>query len=450
MAHTAYLALGSNLDDRLCNLRTSAAALAPQVTVRRASPVYETAPWGVLDQPDFLNQVLEVETELSPVDLLAHIKNIEAILGRAQTVRYGPRRIDLDILFYEERVIDLPFLQVPHPRLQERSFVLTPLADVAPDLRHPQTGKTVREMLAELDVSGVERFWPVSPLQFPLDWGAQTYIMGVLNITPDSFSGDGLITAPDCGMENALEQAHAFIAAGAAILDVGGESTRPGSQPVSAAEEMKRVLPVIRAIVSAGLKALISVDTYKAEVAEAALQAGAHWVNDVWALRADAQMADVIARYGCPVVLMHNRIQPGSAELRERLGGRYVGIEYQDLIADIKTELQASIALALAAGVRKDRIIIDPGIGFGKTVQQSLELLDRLGEIRALGYPVLLGVSRKSFIGYTLDLPPAQRVEGTAAAVAVGIVRGADIIRVHDVAQMARVARMTDAIVRRK
>lgn len=450
MTHTAYLALGSNLDDRLGNLRKAAAALAPQVIVQRASPVYQTAPWGILDQPDFLNQALEVKTELSPVDLLARIKEIEAALGRAQTIRYGPRRIDLDILFYEDQVIDLPFLQVPHPRLHERTFVLAPLADLAPDLRHPQTGKTVRQMLADLDASGVERFWPASPLRDPLEWGARTYIMGILNITPDSFSGDGLITEPDDGLANALEQAHAFIAAGADILDVGGESTRPGSQPVSAAEEMQRVLPVIRAIVSAGLKTLISVDTYKAEVAEAALQAGAHWVNDVWALRADAQMAGVIARYACPVVLMHNRIQPGSAELRERLGGHYIGVVYQNLIEDIRAELLASVEMALAAGVRKDRIILDPGIGFGKTVEQSLELLDRLGEIRALGYPLLLGPSRKSFIGYTLDLPPSQRVEGTAAAVAVGIVRGADIIRVHDVTQMVRVARMTDAIVRRR
>jgi dihydropteroate synthase len=289
----------------------------------------------------------------------------------------------------------------------------------------------------------------MSPLSFPLQWGARTYIMGILNVTPDSFSGDGLISVPGEGTNRALEQARAFVRAGVDILDVGGESTRPGSQPVSAAEEIARVVPVIEAIVAIELDVLISVDTYKAEVAEAALQAGAHWINDVWALRADPNLAKAAANFACPIVLMHNRIKPGSAELQERLGGRYIGIDYDDLIEDIKAELMSSVKIALAAGVKNDNILLDPGIGFGKTVEQNLELIDRLGEIRALGYPLLLGPSRKSFIGYTLDLPPDQRVEGTAAAITIGIVRGADIVRVHDALQMVRVVRMADAIVRR-
>jgi dihydropteroate synthase len=179
------------------------------------------------------------------------------------------------------------------------------------------------------------------------------------------------------------------------------------------------------------------------------LQAGAHWINDVWALRADPNLAKAAANFACPIVLMHNRIKPGSSELQERLGGRYIGIDYDDLIEDIKAELMSSVKIALAAGVKNDNILLDPGIGFGKTVEQNLELIDRLGEIRALGYPLLLGPSRKSFIGYTLDLPPDQRVEGTAAAITIGIVRGADIVRVHDALQMVRVVRMADAIVRR-
>ena len=163
----------------------------------------------------------------------------------------------------------------------------------------------------------------------------------------------------------------------------------------------------------------------------------------------DPELAGLIARRGCPVVLMHNRSRPKDVAQAERLGGRYVGVEYDDLLVDVRRELQASIDLALGAGVQPDQIIIDPGIGFGKTVAQNLALIDRLDAFKALGYPLLLGPSRKSFIGYTLDLPPEERVEGTAAAVAVGIARGADIIRVHDVQAMARVARMTDAIVRR-
>jgi dihydropteroate synthase len=279
-------------------------------------------------------------------------------------------------------------------------------------------------------------------------WSERTYIMGILNITSDSFSGDGLLQTRN-PVRSALERGRRFIQAGAHIIDVGGESTRPGASMISLQEELDRVIPVIEALAAAGLDATISVDTYKAPVAEAALAAGADWINDVWGLRGDERMADVAARTNAPLVLMHNRSQPANTDLQERLGGRYIGMEYQNLIEDVKAELMASVELALQAGVKHDRIILDPGIGFGKTVEQNLELLNRLDEIRALGFPLLIGPSRKSFIGYTLDLPYNQRVEGTAAAVAVGIVRGADIIRVHDVRAMARTARMVDAITRR-
>jgi len=280
--------------------------------------------------------------------------------------------------------------------------------------------------------------------------------MGVLNITPDSFSGDGLIAPERSPVEAALVQARHFIEAGADILDVGGESTRPGSKPVSEEIEMERVIPVIRAL-SNELETrremdrtlLISVDTYKASVAEAALNSGAHWVNDVWGLRADPAMAETIARHAAPVVIMHNRSQPAQADLQARLGGRYVGVEYENLLEDIQRELLESVEIARRAGIPVEHIILDPGIGFGKTVEQNLELVDRLGELRSLGYPLMLGPSRKGFIGYTLNLPPEERIEGTAAAVAIGIARGADIVRVHDVSAMVRVVRMADAIVRR-
>ncbi len=281
-----------------------------------------------------------------------------------------------------------------------------------------------------------------------LEWGRRTFVMGILNLTVDSFSGDGLLQG-EATVEAALAQARAFEAAGADLLDVGGESTRPGSQPVEADEEIGRVVPVIRAV-SAVSRLPISVDTSKAAVAEAALDAGAQWVNDVWALRADPDMAPRLAARGVPVILMHNRLTPNRAELAERLGGRYVGVEYDNLMDDIKAELMSSVEIALAAGIPEAAIVLDPGIGFGKTVDQSLELVDRLAEIRALGFPILIGPSRKSFVGFTLDLPPDQRLEGTAAAVAIGIDRGADIVRVHDVAAMVRVARMADALVRRR
>ncbi|HJR79771.1 MAG TPA: dihydropteroate synthase [Anaerolineales bacterium] len=291
-------------------------------------------------------------------------------------------------------------------------------------------------------------------------WGSRTYVVGILNITPDSFSGDGLLSPLPMehrarrvegqgeGENRALTQASQFLADGADILDVGGESTRPGSQPVTAEEELERVIPVITAITKEFPNALISIDTYKARVAEQAFQAGAHILNDVWGLRADPELASVAAKHKVPVILMHNRSNPASVEVREQLGNAYIGSEYQNLIEDVKRELLASVELAVKAGVEESRIVLDPGIGFGKKREHNLELINRLDEIRALGYPVLLGPSRKSFIGFTLNLPADQRVEGTAATIAVGITRGADIIRVHDVKEMARVAKMTDAIVR--
>jgi dihydropteroate synthase len=285
-------------------------------------------------------------------------------------------------------------------------------------------------------------------------WGQRTYVMGIINATPDSFSGDGVaVTVDDWLPEHvaarAVDQARQFLADGADILDVGGESTRPGSVPVSAGEELARVVPVVRALRAALPQATISVDTYRAAVAEAALDSGADWINDVWGLRMDPDMATLAAARGCPVVIMHNRSKPKDVAQEQRLGSRYVGIHYTELMADIARELTEQVAIALAAGVREEQIILDPGIGFGKTVEQNVELLDRLGELKALGRPLLIGPSRKSFIGYTLDLPPDDRVEGTAATVAIGIDRGADIVRVHDVRAIARVARMTDRIVRR-
>src|ERR687891_578540 len=201
-------------------------------------------------------------------------------------------------------------------------------------------------------------------------WGSRTYVMGILNITPDSFSGDGLLSplpvkeSREDGVQAAVEQAHEFLAYGADILDVGGESTRPGSKPVNLEEELERVIPVIEAIAKKFPDALISIDTYKARVAEVAFKAGAHILNDVWALRADPELASVAAAFRVPVILMHNRSNPASVEVRERLGHAYIGSEYQNLMEDVKRELLASVDLAVKAGVEESRIILDPGIGF--------------------------------------------------------------------------------------
>jgi dihydropteroate synthase len=280
-----------------------------------------------------------------------------------------------------------------------------------------------------------------------LSFGARSYVMGIVNATPDSFSGDGLAGAGDL-VGRAVDQAARFVAAGVDILDIGGESTRPGSEPVDAAAEIARVVPVVAAIADRFPDIVVSVDTSKAVVAAAAFDAGAHWLNDVWALKGDPGIAAVAAARGVPVVLMHNRSRPRAVEIDARLGGQYVGARYGHLMDDVGAELAALAADALAAGIARTRIILDPGIGFGKTVVHNLALINHLDRLKALGYPLLIGPSRKSFIGKTLNLEAEARDDGTMACIAIGIARGADIVRVHDVAAAVRVARMTDAILR--
>ena len=261
----------------------------------------------------------------------------------------------------------------------------------------------------------------------PLAWGRRTYVMGVINVTPDSFSGDGL----GSDLPAIVEQARRFQEEGADILDVGAESTRPGSSPVGVSEELARLIPALEAIRSR-VDLPISVDTYKSEVALRAVEAGAGIINDVWGLKADPGIARVAADSGAGLVIMHNQ------ENRR----------YQDLLPDILASLSRSIGIAREAGVAEEQIIVDPGIGFGKTPEHNLEVLGRLDEFKALGHPLLVGASRKSTIGLVLDLPADQRVEGTAATVALSIAGGADIVRVHDVKEMVRVCRMSDAVLR--
>lgn len=279
------------------------------------------------------------------------------------------------------------------------------------------------------------------------EWGRRTYVMAILNATPDSFSGDGLLAGGD-PVGAALRAAEAAQDAGADILDLGAESTRPGAEAVDAATERRRLVPILKAL-REGTTLPVSVDTSKAEVAAAVLDEGAAWINDVWGLLADEALAGVVARAGVPIVLMHNRPAADKVARTDGVGSHYEGLVYADLLEQVGTGLQRSVDRALQAGIERRHILLDPGIGFGKTAAQNLELLDRLGALRALGHPLLVGTSRKSFIGLTLDLPPEERLEGTAATVAIAIARGADIVRVHDVAAMVRVARMTDAIVRR-
>lgn len=265
-------------------------------------------------------------------------------------------------------------------------------------------------------------------LHGPLVLGERTLVMGIVNVTPDSFSDGGKYDRVDAAVEHALR----LIEEGADIIDIGGESTRPGFAEVSAEEELARIIPVIETLAHQ-IDVPISVDTYKAEVGRKALEAGASIINDVWGFQREQELARVAADFDCPVILMHNQ----------------QGTEYHDLMGDIFLFLRRSIEIAETRGVKPEKIILDPGIGFGKTLEQNLEVMKHLEEFKSLGKPILLGTSRKSMIGKTLDLPVNERVEGTGATVALGIAKGVDIVRVHDVKEMVRVVKMTDAMVRR-
>jgi dihydropteroate synthase len=265
-----------------------------------------------------------------------------------------------------------------------------------------------------------------------LRWGEQTYVMGVCNLSPDSFSGDGL----GDDIEATLAQAKRMVAEGADIIDIGGESTRPGTEPLSVDDiddELRLVIPALERLASE-LSVPLSIDTYKAGVASRAVKAGASMINDIWGLKRDPGIAQVAAEAGVPIILMAN----------QRDAPPHVGI-----MAKVISDLEASITLAMRAGVAGESIIIDPGIGFGKSLEQNLELVNRLAELKQLGKPILLGTSRKSMIGQVLELPPDQRLEGNLAATAIGIANGADMVRVHDVRQTVLVCRMSDAIIRR-
>lgn len=264
-------------------------------------------------------------------------------------------------------------------------------------------------------------------------WGERTFVMGIVNVTPDSFSGDGLLAAgPADPVQAALVQAARMVAEGADLLDVGGESTRPGHEPVGADEESRRVVPIVAALRAAQPDTPISVDTTKPAVAAAALEAGASLINDVWGVSHDDGLVRLAAEASVPIVLMHNRDEP----------------RYADLMTELIDDLRRAIDRALRVGCAWESLIVDPGFGFGKTPEHNLTVLRELAALRVLERPILLGTSRKSTLGRVLDLPPDERLEATLATTALGIARGVDIVRVHDVEANVRVARMTDAIVR--
>ncbi|KAI0523672.1 Dihydropteroate synthase [Xylaria bambusicola] len=472
---TAYIALGSNLGDRVAMIEQACKEMDMRgIKVKRTSSLWETEPMYVLDQERFVNGACEVETELEPLSLLDALQDIEKSMGRRKIIDKGPRNIDLDILLYENETVAHSRLQIPHPLIAEREFVLRPLAELIPHrpLDSNRPWKLIQDYLNELPLpanGSTEPLSTLTPLRVsvtPLNAlrsTRQTQVMAILNVTPDSFSDGGVHLPqsevnPDSGLSSSslpspeylarLRSAiQHFIASGATLIDVGGQSTAPGAPEVSVTEELGRVLPAISLIrsIPEAAHVSISVDTYRAAVAEAAVAAGADIVNDVSAGLLDEEMLSTAARLGCTVCLMHMR---GTPATMSRLN------EYPDgLIPTLAEELRARVKAAEEAGIRRWRIILDPGMGFAKVGNQNLEILRHMPELRRWpgleGLPWLLGSSRKSFVGKITGVPnPGDRVFGTAATVTAAVQGGADIVRVHDVLEMAQVVLMADAIYR--
>ncbi|KAI9175818.1 trifunctional dihydropteroate synthetase [Blastocladiella emersonii ATCC 22665] len=467
--NVVYLALGSNLGDRAGHIHRALRLVVERATAILAdtSFLYETPAMYVTDQPAFLNAAAKIYTPLSPLDLLDALKSIEADMGRTDTGRNGPRPIDLDILLYNDVVMNTPRLEIPHPRIAEREFVLRPLAEYAPqlhltkpeltteacsiaaDLEHPTHFRSIAKLLALVQHtapadSPIYRVMPLSPT-VTWDWGSRTRVMGILNVTPDSFSDGG----DHLSVDAAVAAAKTMVAAGADMIDIGGQSTRPGAVEVGHEEELRRVLPAIKAIRAAGLTVALSVDTYLASVAAAAVAAGANLVNDVTGGRGDPGMLAAVAKLQVPYCVMHMR---GDPTTMTKLTSYADGV-----LRGVAAELAARVQAALQAGIHRWNVMVDPGIGFAKAGEQNFALVAQLPELIRLatgspsGFPVLVGPSRKRFIGDATGKTVAKdRAWGTAAAVAACVAGGADVVRVHDVAEMRDVVVVADRVWRPK
>lgn len=464
------IALGSNQGSRVDHVVNGIKALEKfGIKVLRTSLLYETAPVHVTDQAPFINAALLARTDLPPLQLLYDLKQVEKATGRdlATGQRWGPRPLDLDVIFYGPQKIDHDALTVPHPRWSERAFVLAPVADLLlpsdverghileEDPSASVLGR-LKEAAAVWEAAGGERqvgqpgLCRVLPVQRQIwELGSVTHIMGILNITPDSFS-DGGAHLPG-GPPAAVEAARAMVRSGAGIIDIGGQSTRPGSERVGPEEELARIMPVISALRedSEMVHVPLSVDTYHSQVAEAAISAGADVINDVSGGALDPGMLPAAARLGVPIVLMHMRGSPDTMFDPENT-------TYSCVWRDVGNELAARARAAMAAGVPAFNIILDPGLGFSKTQRQSAEMLGKLAEMRREALPgvfgrmpLLVGPSRKRFIGSITGRPdPKDRDLGSAAACVVAAAQGAEIMRVHNAGMASEALRVVDCVYR--
>ncbi|KAG9191641.1 2-amino-4-hydroxy-6-hydroxymethyldihydropteridine diphosphokinase / dihydropteroate synthase [Alternaria panax] len=422
-----------------------------KVDIIQTSSLWESKAMYVVDQDNFVNGACEIETSLSPIELLDELQRVEKKMDRVKVIDKGPRNIDLDILLHGYTRYSDERLQIPHPLMFEREFVLRPLIELLPkEPEHFPFKGQIRDYLKKLPTPDVPlvQMTPLAPDLSPVSSARltnNTRIMSILNVTPDSFSDGGKnFNIDEATLANTIR---AHIAAGATIIDVGGQSTRPGAVQVSAEEELARILPAVKLIrtLPEADNVAVSVDTYRGSVAEEAINAGANMINDVSAGVMDDTMLSTMGKIGCTVCLMHMRGTPETMASPEMTS-------YPDgIVETVGRELLERVYAAEKAGVRRWRIILDPGIGFAKTQAHNLELLRRQDELMRYpgleGMPWLVGTSRKAFIGNITGVKEAKdRVWGTAVAISAAIKGHADIVRVHDVNEMAQVAKMADAL----
>ena len=459
--HISYLAVGSNLGDRLNNIHKALKLLSTHCSILSTSFLYSTKYKGEFtsDHPDFLNCAVKIETSLSALELLNELKAIERCLHRVKSPDNDNRTIDLDIIFYDNQVIDSDVLIVPHPRMALREFVLRPLSDIDPYFIHPLLKVSIADLLIKL-ISGLR---PDLIIPYCLDkvpflevervigigstiyhW-RQTLLMGVLNITPDSFSDGNLYYN---AVEKAVEHAAKMLEDGAAIIDIGGVSTRPGADPVSSKEEFCRVIPVIEQIKKQLPNACLSIDTTNAYIAEEALKRGVCLVNDVSGLNQNIELYKVAAAYQVPIVLMHAK---GTPKTMMDFAKTY---DEKDYVVCIAKEMDEILAMALKSGIYRWNIILDPGLGFSKDEKQTIKLIESYHEVKPFSiYPCLVGHSRKSFIAKWEVIPKPnftgdhhQRLWATLGVSAILTYNHSFVLRVHDVKENALIVKMVDII----
>ncbi|KAL2349138.1 hypothetical protein Fmac_003138 [Flemingia macrophylla] len=460
------IALGSNVGERLHNFKEALKLMRSSgINITRHACLYETAPAYVTDQPRFINSAVRGVTKLGPHELLSTLKRIEKDLGRTNGIRYGPRPIDLDILFYGKYKVRSDILTIPHERIWERPFVMGPLMDLLGSSIDSDTVATwhsfsghsgglsgLWEDLGGESLIGEEGMYRVMPVASGLlDWSKRTSVMGILNVTPDSFSDGGNFLS----VESAVSQVRLMISEGADMIDIGAQSTRPTASRISVEEELGRLIPVLEAVVSMPEVEgkLISVDTFYSEVASEAVSKGAHLINDVSAGQLDSNMFKVMADLDVPYVAMHMRGDPSTMQNSENL-------KYDNVCKEISSELYSRVREAEISGIPAWRIMIDPGIGFSKKTEHNLEILMRLPHIReeiarrslAISHaPMLIGPSRKRFLGEICSRPTAaERDPATIASVTAGVLGGANIVRVHNVKVNLDAVKLCDAILKQK